>query len=119
VEQVSETEVRPDDYGAAAFMLRVLHDSGKGLTPEQVEDLIPVLQSAARLQRVVDDLADGLRSASARLIEISRMAYDAGQQEIYNHAYYGGVLKTLERYGLLRPCDDPAQVPEAMRAEVE
>jgi hypothetical protein len=108
VEQVSETEVRPDDYGAAAFMLRVLRDSGKGLTPEQVEDLIPVLQSAARLQRVVDDLADVMRTVNSRLETHETMPGSA-------HL----IRRVLEKHGLLRPCDDPAQVPEAMRAEVE
>jgi hypothetical protein len=101
---MSETAVRPDDYGAAAFMRRVLRDSGKGLTPEQVEDLIPVLQSAARLQRVVDDLADVMRTVNARMEQHGVMP---GASHL--------IRKILRVHGLLRACDDPAQVPTRLR----
>lgn len=72
----------------------------------------------ARLQRVVDDLANGLRDANRRLETIARHAQEEepDTQQIYNAAYSGGVRRVLDRHGLLRPADRPGCVPESMRA---
>lgn len=80
-----------------------------------------------RLQRVVDDLADALRKANARLVRIADMAqraentpYEDGvaYQSIYNEAYSGEVRKALDRHGLLRPQDRPEMVPSAWLSEL-
>jgi hypothetical protein len=64
----------------------------------------------ARLQRAVDDLAGFVRRVHAR----EHLQGFVARQSLQNDA-----RKVLERNGLLRPCDDPSQVPSAMRAEVE
>lgn len=109
-------EIKPEDYGACALLLRLRVEKGQGMDASGLEELIPILQSAARLSRTVEDLAGALRRANARLVNVARMAQDAAvapeKEEdafrlIYNEVYSGELRKVLDRHGLLRDVNRP------------
>jgi hypothetical protein len=72
---------------------------------EGADTVARLMDENARLQRVVDDLAGIARKA------YWQRDYATGHRRQLSH----DAENVLRTHGLLRACDDPAQVPEAMR----
>lgn len=81
----------------------------------------------ARLQRVVNDLADALRWANAEVWALAHgYGFPGGDTQVSSSGVRKRVIEigrkvsaSLLKHGLLRPADRPECVPESMRAGAE